>query len=63
MSFYYHWLKEKLIWSISRIDLRGKSKQRWGGGKVREVPAATGEARLEVTSHEPLVKYRIIEIG
>lgn len=57
IRFYYLWLIKKRLWPVPR-----KSKQRYKEkeGRVRGMP---GQARREVTSHEPVVKYRMIEVG
>ena len=45
--------------------VRQKSQSDTGRKKVesREMPAATGEVRCEVTSHEPRGKDGVLEMG
>ena len=53
--FYYHWLKKKLNWPLAgqnrtKQEIQAKIREKKGG--IREKPAAAGEARCEVASHE-----------
>ena len=56
VNMFYHWLIKELTWPIARQNRvsRGKpNRYREKEGRVREAPAVSGEARCEVTSHEP----------
>ena len=62
---YYHWLIKMLIWLMARQNIARQGIQRDGGKKRRvwKLQAVTREARCEITSHEPVVKYKLVEMG
>ena len=60
---YYHWLIKKLICQPGRKESGGKSTDSGRKRRDWEMTAAAREARSGVTSHSPVVKYKLTEMG
>ena len=60
--FYYHWLIKMLIWLMAGQNTAKQGIQRDRGKNAESGRCKQQEARCEITSHEPVVKYKLVEM-